>query len=289
MRNHAAQSAVPPGSTFKLVVATANQLHPVWRPDQVVPTGASFTLGDHTFNNWKPMGPMDLAQALAWSNDVYFYKLAAALGPGPMIEAARALGVGQPTGLDLPTESPGYLGTPDSVRANGATWYPGSTVILGIGQGYLAVTPLQDARWTAAVTTGRLVTPRLGLATGDGDTWAALPVPPAVPLPFAAALGPIQDGMRAAVTGGTATRLADLPVPVGAKTGTAQDGSLPDGVYDNWLTAAAPVHDPTLVVTALTQGSGQGANSATAIGHDALAYYLAHQAEIQQTAPAQQP
>jgi cell division protein FtsI/penicillin-binding protein 2/cell division protein FtsW (lipid II flippase) len=289
MRNHAAQSAVPPGSTFKLVVATANQLHPVRRPDQVVPTGASFTLGGHTFNNWKPMGPMNLVQALAWSNDVYFYQLAAALGPGPMIEAARALGVGQATGIDLPTESPGYLGTPDSVRAEGATWYAGSTVIMGIGQGYLAVTPLQDARWTAAVTTGRMVTPRLGLAAGSGDTWAALPSPPAVPLPFAGALGPIQDGMRAAVTGGTATRLADLPVAVGAKTGTAQDGSLPDGVYDNWVTAAAPVRDPGLIVTALTQGSGQGANSATTVGHDALAYYLAHQAEIHQTPPAQRP
>lgn len=285
MRNHVAQSAVPPGSTFKLVVAAANQLHPVWRADQVMGTGASFTLGGHTFNNWKPMGPMSLPQALAWSNDVYFYKLAYALGPQAMIDTARALGVGQPTGIDLPTESPGYLGTPDSVRDDGSTWYPGSTVIMGIGQGYLTVTPLQNARWTAAVATGRLVTPRLGLATGTADTWAALPAPPPQQLPFAAALTPIQQGMRNAVTAGTATGLADLPAPVGAKTGTAQDGSLPDGLYDNWVTAAAPMHDPQVVVTVLTQV----ADSATAIGHGALAYYLAHQTEIQQTGPAQSP
>jgi cell division protein FtsI/penicillin-binding protein 2 len=171
------------------------------------------------------------------------------------------------------------------VSDDGATWYPGSTVIMGIGQGYLTVTPLQNARWTAAVATGRLVTPRLGLATGTGDTWAAVPSPTPVQLPFAGALGPIRDGMRAAVTGGTATQLADLPAPVGAKTGTAEDASLPNGTYDNWVTVAAPIHDPTLVVTVLTQG----ANSATTIGHTAVAYYLSHQAEIQQTAPAQGP
>ena len=102
------------------------------------------------------------------SNDVYFYKLAVALGPDAMIDTARALGVGQRTGIDLPAEAGGYLGTPDSVRASGGTWYGGSTVILGIGQGYLQVTPLQNARWTAAVATGKLVTPRLGLAVGTG-------------------------------------------------------------------------------------------------------------------------
>jgi cell division protein FtsI/penicillin-binding protein 2 len=285
MRNHAVQSAVPPGSTFKLVVATANQLHPVWRPDQVIPTGASFSLGGHTFNNWKPMGPMNLTQALAWSNDVYFYKLALKLGPDAMIDAARALGVGAPTGIDLPSESRGYLGTPHSVHDQGATWYPGSTVIMGIGQGYLAVTPLQNARWTAAVATGQLVTPRLGLATGSGSTWAAVPAPPPRPLPFASSLAPIQEGMRAVVTGGTATRLTDLPAPVGAKTGTAQDGSLPDGLYDNWVTTATPVHAPSIVITVLTQG----ADAATAIGHDALAYYLAHKSEIEHTGAAQGP
>jgi cell division protein FtsI/penicillin-binding protein 2 len=285
MRNHAAQSALPPGSTFKLVVATANQIHPVWRPNQVVPTGASFSLGGHTFHNWKPMGPMNLLHALAWSNDVYFYKLAYALGPDALVEAARALGVGARTGIDLPAESPGYLGTPASVRQDGATWYPGSTVIMGIGQGYLAVTPLQNACWTAAVVTGHLITPRLGLATGAADTWAAVPTPPPRQLPFASALAPIQEGMRSAVTAGTATRLADLPAPVGAKTGTAQDGSLPDGRYDNWITAVAPIDDPSLVVTILTQV----ANAATAISHDALAYYLAHKADIDRTGPTQGP
>ncbi|GEL18891.1 FtsW/RodA/SpoVE family cell cycle protein [Pseudonocardia asaccharolytica] len=290
MLEHVTQAAVPPGSTFKLVVASADVIHPPWPVDQMIPTGGSFTLGGHTFNNWRTMGPMDLRQSIAWSNDVYFYKLANALGPEPIIDAARALGVGARTGIDLPGESPGYLGTPQSVSESGGTWYGGSTVILGIGQGYLQVTPLQNALWTAGVATGQLVTPRLGLATGaDGSAYTALPVPPPKPVPFADALGPVRDGMRAAVTGGTATRLAGLPVPVGAKTGTAQDGSLPDTSYDNWMSAAAPMPGPNIVMTALVQGPGTGANSASAVVAGGLSYYLAHEAEVRATDPVQTP
>jgi cell division protein FtsI/penicillin-binding protein 2 len=287
---HTTSAAVPPGSVFKLVVAAADLAHGVLPPGTVVPTGGSFTLGGHTFDNWKPMGPMDLVQSLAWSNDVYFYKLAVALGPDRLIETAQALGVGRPTGIDLPGESAGYLGTPTTVRERGATWYGGSTVILGIGQGYLTVTPLQAARWTAGVATGHLVTPRLGLATGpDQRTETALPTPPVTPLPFAGVLDPVREGMRATVTGGTAGRLASLPVPVGAKTGTAQDGSLPSNHYDNWMSAVAPMNAPDIVMTAMVQGPGQGANNAGVVVRDGLAHYLAHQVDIRATASVQNP
>jgi cell division protein FtsI/penicillin-binding protein 2/cell division protein FtsW (lipid II flippase) len=290
MLEHVTQAVAPPGSTFKLVVAAANQAHPVFAPRRAIPTGADFTYGGHTFGNWKPMGPMDMVQSIAISNDVYFYKLAVALGPEAMIDTARALGVGQRTGIDLPAESAGYLGTPDSVRADGGAWYGGSTVILGIGQGYLQVTPLQNARWTAAVASGNLVTPRLGLAVGTGTgTYTALPPPVATPVPFAEALGPVRDGMRAAVTGGTAVRLADLPAPVGAKTGTAQDGGLPEGSYDNWMTAAAPHDDPEIVMTALVQGPGTGGNSAKSVVSDGLRHYLEHRPDVVSTGPVQTP
>jgi cell division protein FtsI/penicillin-binding protein 2 len=290
MLEHVTQAAAPPGSTFKLVVAAANQAHPVLTPHQVVPTGASFTYGGHTFHNWEPMGPMDLIQSIAISNDVFFYKLAVALGADRVLQTARALGVGQRTGIDLPGESPGYLGTPASVKANGGAWYGGSTVILGIGQGALQVTPLQNARWAAGVATGALVTPRIGLAVGaDRSVFTALPSTAPARVPFAAALGPVREGMREAVTGGTAVRLASLPVAAGAKTGTAQDGSLPDGEYDNWISAVAPMNHPQIVMTALVQGPGLGANSATAVVADGLGAYLAHQREILATGPVQRP
>jgi cell division protein FtsI/penicillin-binding protein 2 len=281
MLEHVTQAALPPGSTFKLVVAAAGLVNPVFPPHRAIPTGGSYTLGGHTFGNWRVMGPMNLVDSIAWSNDVYFYKLAHALGPGPIIEAARALGVGAPTGIDLPAESPGYLGTPESVAASGGHWYGGSTVILGIGQGSLQVTPLQNALWTAGIATGTLVTPRLGMATGtDGNGYTALPSETPRPLPFADRLGPIRDGMRGAVTGGTAVRLSGLPFPTAGKTGTAQDGNLPDGTYDNWLAAVAPWPDPKVVVTAVVQGPGEGGNNAKGVVADGLRYYVDHQAEL---------
>jgi cell division protein FtsI/penicillin-binding protein 2 len=225
-------------------------------------------------------------QAIAWSNDVYFYKLATALGADPLTQTAATFGVGRPTGIDLPGESSGYLGTPQTVHQIGATWYPGSTVILGIGQGYLDVTPIQDANWTAAAATGAVATPHLGLATGTG-TYTALPTPAPVPLPFAGSLGPVRDGMRAAVTSGTASRLNRLPVPVGAKTGTAEDAASPNGGIDDWMTAAAPINDPAIVVTSMVQGPGEGATSAGPVVQQALEYFFSHQNEITTAAPMQ--
>jgi cell division protein FtsI/penicillin-binding protein 2/cell division protein FtsW (lipid II flippase) len=287
---HVTQAVAPPGSTFKLVVAAANQARPVFGPRQVIPTGAAFTYGGHTFGNWKPMGPMNLVDSIAISNDVYFYKLAVALGADRLIEGARALGVGRPTGIDLPAESAGYLGTPESVEEKGGAWYGGSTVILGIGQGELQVTPLQNARWTSAVATGNLVTPRLGLAIGASDApYTALPAPAPRRLPFAAELGPVVEGMRRAVTGGTAVRLADLPVPVGAKTGTAQDGGLRSDEYDNWISAAAPFRDPEIVVTALVQGPGTGRNNAKDVVANGLRHYFAHRSDVVATGRVQEP
>jgi cell division protein FtsI/penicillin-binding protein 2 len=271
-------------------VAAANQAHPVFAPNRPIPTGADFVYGGHLFHNWKPMGPMDLVQSIAMSNDVYFYKLAVALGADAVIDTARALGVGQPTGIDLPAESAGYLGTPESVREKGGAWYGGSTVILGIGQGELQVSPLQNARWTAAVATGNLVTPRLGLAVGGGGgAYTPLPAPAPTPVPLTADLGPVRDGMRGAVTGGTATGLAGLPVPAGAKTGTAQDGGLPDGEYDNWISAVAPMDAPEIAMTALVQGPGTGGNSARAVVADGLRYYLDHRADVAGAGPVQTP
>jgi cell division protein FtsI/penicillin-binding protein 2/cell division protein FtsW (lipid II flippase) len=285
MLEHATQVALPPGSTFKLVVGAADTVYGAIPPSQVIPTGYTFSLGDHTFHGWGPLPPQNLAQAIAWSNDVYFYKLALALGPDRIHDVGSLLGVGAPAGIDLPGESPGLLGTPASVQSTGGTWYPGTSVILGIGQGEVEATPLQDARWTAAVTTGQVVTPHLGLAFASGGLATALPSPAPVTLPFAGALAPVRDGMRLAVSQGTATLLGDLPVPSGAKTGTAEDPSTPSGGEDAWFTAAAPIDHPEVVVTVMVRGGGEGGLTSGPVADRVLRYYLAHRDAITSTAP----
>ncbi len=276
---HATQTQAPPGSTFKLVISAADVASGAVPPSRIVPTGGSFTYGGFTFHNWADLPPMDLAHAIAWSNDVYFYKLALALGADRIAEAARAVGAGVRTGVDLPGEAAGVVGTPTTV----SPWYPGTTVLLGIGQGPVSVTPLQVARWTDAVDTGMLVRPRLEMATASPDAGVALlPAPAPSPLPFAAALGAVRSGLRLAVTEGTGTQLQALQVPAGGKTGSAQDPSTPGGV-DAWYTAVAPASSPDVVVTVLVRGGGEGFNTAEPVALSVLQYWQAHRDAIMAT------
>jgi cell division protein FtsI/penicillin-binding protein 2 len=279
---HVTQVAAPPGSTFKAVVAAANLAGPVaLAPETVIPTGASYTAAGHTFGNWKPMGPQNLTEALAWSNDVYFYKLAQMLGPERIHEIGTALGVGVPTGVDLGGESAGYLGTPEKAEKAGRPWYPAASIVLGIGQGNITVTPLQTARFMGAIATGQIVTPRLGLNFADahGNVTPA-PTPAPSPLPFASVLEPVRQGMRQAVVGGTARRVDGLPASAMAKTGTAQDPASPNGDTDAWFMAASPAEDPAVVVVAFVRGGGSGSQTAGPVVRHALQYFLDHRAEV---------
>lgn len=290
MLEHATQVAAPPGSTFKLVVAAADTVHGAIPPEQVIPTGYTFSLGNQTFHGWGYLPPQNLVQAIAWSNDVYFYKLALALGPERIAEVGSQLGVGKPTGIDLPGENPGFLGTPASVKELGEIWYPGSSVILGIGQGYVTATPLQVARWTGAVASGRLVVPHLALAFGPsaGPQFGIASPPPQL-LSFADRLGPVREGLRLAVTQGTGTLLRDLPLPAGGKTGSAEDPGAGGAGVDAWFTAALPMADPELVVTAFVRGGGEGHQTAEPVVRDVLSYYLSRRTAILATPPTYAP
>lgn len=273
---HATQTQAPPGSTFKLVLGATDVADGVVAPSRVVPTGATFTYDGVTFHNWTGLPPQDLPRAIAWSNDVYFYKLALALGPERIADVARQIGAGVPTGVDLPGEASGLVGTPSTV----STWYPGTTVLLGIGQGPVTATPLQVARWTDSVASGTLVTPRLELATTTPDAGAAaIPAPAPQSLGFASTLGPVRSGLRLAVTEGTGTQLRALSVAAGGKTGSAEDPSTPGGV-DAWYTAVAPVSSPDVVVTVLVRGGGEGFNTAEPVALSVLQYYEAHRDAI---------
>jgi len=279
---HVTQVAAPPGSTFKPVVAAADLAdpQPPLPAGLVVPTGGSFSFAGHSFANWKPLGPANLVSALAWSNDVYFYKLAVALGPDKIHDIGTALGAGQPTGIDL-DEVQGELGTPEALKKRGDPWYPAATVVLGIGQGHVTATPIQAARWMAALATGQLVTPRLGLQfSGPQAPANPVPGPAPVPLPFASVLGPVRDGMVQAVAAGTAGILKGLPFPVMAKTGTAEDPSTPNKDTDSWLIAAAPAGDPQIVLASLVRGGGHGGETSGPVVRAALQYFADHQADI---------
>ncbi|MPY80584.1 MAG: cell division protein, partial [Actinophytocola sp.] len=273
MFNHATQVAAPPGSTFKIVVASANMKYGALPPEQVVPTGAAYTYGGHTFHNWEAMGPHNMIQAIQMSDNVYFYKLAAQLGPHKIAYAARHLGVGSTTGIDLPGEAAGFLGTPKTVDEIGGYWYPGSTVLMGIGQGAVTATPLQLSRWTVGVGTGKMVTPQLAATYGGTQN---IPISGTEPkrLPFANKLGPVRKGMLASATAGTGAQIAELPITALTKTGTAQDPAAPNGGTNAWFSALVPAENPRLVITAMVRSGGYGAAVSGPVVTRILEHYL---------------
>jgi len=277
---------MPPGSTFKLVTAAADAADDAIPPSTVIPTGCSYTYDGIHYANWECLPPQDLPEAIAWSNDVYFYQLALALGPQRLARVATELGVGGLTGIDLPLgeQSAGEFFYPGRMPA-GDTWYPGVTPMMGIGQGYTAVTPLQDARWLDAVATGRLVTPHLGVAVAGGAGVTPLLHLAAAALPFAAQLAPVRAGLALEVTQGTGTMLRNLPEPAGGKTGTAQDPSAPHGGPDAWYDAVYPVDDPQVVVLCAVHGGGQGYYDCEPSVDQLLQYFAANQAGIMSTKP----
>ena len=273
--NHATQVAGPPGSTFKIVVASANARngYKALAPSTVIPTGGAFYYGGHTFGNWEVLPPANLTDAIQWSNNVYFYKLALMLGPERIARTARLLGVGSPTGVDLPGEEGGYLGTPKSVEAEGGYWYPGSTVIMGIGQGPVTATPLQLSRWTVGVATGKMVTPQLAGSYGGTQNIPIVGAPPER-LPFADKLGPVRKGMRASAAAGTGGQLASLPITALSKTGTAEDPTAPNGGTHAWFSAVVPAENPRLVVSVFVRSGGYGSEVSGPVVTRILEHYL---------------
>ncbi len=283
---NAVEAEMPPGSTFKLVTAAADIADNAIPPSEVIPTGCSYAYDGVQYANWECLPPQDLPEAIAWSNDVYFYQLALALGPERLAAVATELGVGSVSGIDLPSgeQSPGQFYYPGHMPA-GDTWYPGVTPMMGIGQGYTAVTPIQDIRWLDAVATGSLVTPYLGLDVSGAAGTTALSHPSPEALPFASQLGPVDQGLALEVSEGTGTMLQNLPQAAGGKTGTAQDPSAPNGGPDAWYDAVYPAQDPEVVVLCAVHGGGQGYYDCEPSVDELLQYFSANQAAIMSTTP----
>ncbi len=240
--NRALQGLYAPGSTFKPVTALAGLAAGAVTPATVVQDRGSYQVGGRVFRNaqGRSYGRVDLARALAVSSDVYFYALGQRLhrqdGDGPIQAAARGLGLGAVTGIDIGPEAAGRVPGPDWKRAArqqglfpDPRWYPGDSVNLAIGQGELEVTPLQLAVAYAALANGG-PRPRPHVTAGAGGDGGRSRSPGG---PSGEALGPGQQapvlaGLRAAVVSpeGTAARAFEaFSIPgleVWGKTGTAQ-------------------------------------------------------------------
>lgn len=281
-QNRALSGIYPPGSTFKPLMAIAGLVYGQCSLKTTCSCPGFFRLG-RTFRCWRVHGGgVNFNRAIAESCDVWFYHLAMKLGVDRMAKVARQFGIGQATGIDLPGESPyrdGHLGTmPDTEwkwRRFHEKWYPGETPSCGIGQGYVAVTPLQLAVAISGIATnGQIHKPYLVDSIIDTNGRTTKHTRPelrrrvqATPEQFEM----VRKAMHMAVTSGTA-RACDMPdIAVCAKTGSAEN---PHGAAHGWFVCFAPMNNPTIAVACIVEHGKHGATSAGPVCRAILDVYF---------------
>jgi penicillin-binding protein 2 len=272
--NRPVSGEYPPGSTFKLVTATAALAEGVVSPTTNVASPPFIEVGGSKFVDWDPKGHGSVTpvSALAVSSDVFFYKVSGGysgqrgVGEKKLADYMWQFGLGQKTGIDLPEEKTGLVPTPDyKDKVEHEPWYIGNTYQMGIGQGFDLATPLQVATYTATIAqNGIAYKPHLVHAIENPENpndRHEVKSEPLVNLKVETdVIKIVQDGMRQAVLSGTAIDLKDMPVPVCGKTGTAEFANQTNA--HAWFTAYAPCNDPQIVVTVMIEGGGEGSDVA---------------------------
>ncbi|HMM46935.1 MAG TPA: penicillin-binding protein 2 [Thiobacillaceae bacterium] len=297
MVNRVLRGIYPPGSTIKPLMALAGLELGLRTPDDRIVDPGYFSLpnSSHRFRDWKREGHgvVDLRRSISQSCDTYYYKLAVDMGIQRMHDYLAQFGLGAQTGIDLEGESAGLLPSPEWKRRRWKQpWYPGETVIAGIGQGYHLTTPLQLAMATAMLANGgKHVEPRLvdAVREAHGKTWQPIPgkVRDQVKID-PRNLDVVREGMMDVMRpGGTAARAAlGAPYAIAGKTGTAQVVGIKQGArYDAsklalqhrdhaLFIAYAPADKPTIAVAVMVENGGSGSGTAAPIARAVLDYYL---------------
>src|SRR5688572_11766472 len=299
--NRVLRGTYPPGSTIKPLMALAGLENDAILPDDHVYCPGSYSLpgSRHRFRDFKREGhgSMDMQNAVMQSCDVYFYRLAHTLGIERIHDSMSRMGSGGPTASDLAGERGGIQPSPDWKkgafgRREQQVWFPGETVIVGIGQGYWTATMLQLAKSTALLATrGRHFRPRLVRALVDPATGVVenrAPVAlPSLELQHAEHWETIVDAMVAVTTGGTASVAArGAAYSIAGKTGTAQvysvgqtekynEKEVAERLRDHALFIAfAPAESPKLAVAVLVENGGFGGSQAAPIARAIFDAYL---------------
>ena len=296
--NHALAEQYAPGSIFKQITGAAALQEGVAHTGTTITSRGSIQVPNqyddsivYTFRDWSVLGTLDFYGGIAMSSDVYFYYLAGGyyfygtnfegLGIDRLSAYTAQYGIGSPTGIDIDGEAPGNLPSAEwKEQTFGEVWTIGDTYNMGIGQGYLATTPIQMARVVSATANGgKLLVPRVVREVRDSQQHVIVPNEPIVerqipisPDNFAI----VREAMRQAVSWGTAKNGAVRGVEVAGKTGTAEFGPRrADGSYEThaWYTGFAPASTPEVSVTVFLE-RGVGATHAAPLAAKILDYYF---------------
>ena len=304
--NRALRGVYPPGSTVKPLVGLAGLESGLRKPDDtVLSTGVFYIPGQargYRDDQRGGVGTVNLVRAIEMSVNTYFYKLALDMGIDRLSSYMGKFGFGRPTGIDLIGESSGVLPSREWKAANyKEPWYPGETVIAGIGQGFWAVTPLQLAHAIATFAGhGVPYAPRLVMATQGVANARPQPLanPPSGPslIRNPANWDAVNQGMQMVISGprGTGRQLGvGFPYPMAGKSGTAERFSRTSEAYETnrnteylatrhraWFVAYAPADNPQIAVAVILESGAWGASAAGPIVRGILDTWLADQGGV---------
>ncbi len=291
--NRAVSGQYASGSTIKPLIAAAALQEKIISPDKQIYSRGFISVPNqydpdiiYTYRDTAPPGWVDMRKAIAISCNVYFYTIGGSyegqkgLGSTKIKNYLNLFNWGQLTGIDLPQESRGLIPDHQWKEKNiGETWYTGDTYNLSIGQGYLQVSPLQVATaFSAIANNGKVMKPQMVAKIIEGDLDNQKIIKELSPevirdLPIDQEnLAVVRQGMRDAVIYGSSITLADLPIKVAAKTGTAQTSKT--NYYDNWVTVFAPYDDPQIVLTVLIEDVPGVRAAALPVAHETLKWYF---------------
>lgn len=295
--NRPIRGIYPPGSTFKPFAALAGLEAGKRAPPYAIQDAGFFTLPNskHRYRDWKVggHGVVDVQRAITISCDTFFYGLAIELGIQNLTDFVRHFGFGRKSGIDIAGENAGLLPTPDwKMRRFKQKWYPGETVIAGIGQGYMLTTPMQLAQATAILANnGVAIKPHVVQFIEKGTTGKRVEIKPMMQDKVVLDLKNIalvkQGMVNVTLPGGTAARVgSNAGYSIAAKTGTAQvvgikqnerynESAMNARHLDHALFIAyAPAENPTIAVAVIVENGRHGGSTAGPIARKVMDYYL---------------
>lgn len=276
--NSSIQGVYPPGSVFKLITAIAALEEGVVGINERVYCPGYYELGDLTFKCWKETGHgnQTFLEAISNSCNVFFYTMGKRLGIDKLNHYATMFGLGQKTAIDLPGELSGLVPSQEWKRRTfNQVWFPGDTINLSIGQGYLLTTPFQ-------------IHNMLCIIANDGDVYKQFNVDRIVSQSgevikryepeiirnvgiSAESFRVVKQGMKKVIEEGTGFNARVEGISLAGKTGTAQN---PQGENHAWFVGFAPFQNPEICVTVFVEHGGDGSQSAAPIAGDIIEYYF---------------
>ncbi|HEX9264462.1 MAG TPA: penicillin-binding protein 2 [Candidatus Binatia bacterium] len=300
LSNRAIQGQYPPGSTFKIIMSIAGLEEGVIQPESFIQDPGFYTFGNRSFRDWKKggHGAVNLHKAIVESCDTYFYQLGPKLGVDRIAKWAHAFGLGEKTGVVLDDEKGGTIPDTEWKRKRfRQPWFPGETVSVAIGQGYVTVTPLQLANMMAAVANGgKLYRPYLVSKVESVDGATVREYGPEVIRTIelkADTLKRVHEALSDVVNGagGTGGAARSQIVQIAGKTGTAQVVEMKGGYVKTeqlayfsrdhaWFVSYAPVDNPQIAIAVLVEHGGHGGDAAAPMAKKVFEKYMEKQKQV---------